>query len=155
MDREYVGGSTGSHAPWDAMIPELIPVPATQSDVCKIAKNWLVAPEVISRVVAMAARLPFGISIISGFRTRGKQLDLAREGRPAADPDVSNHCSCPATAVDLRINGIEPGPYEKALFGKAAVEVGLRWGGGSPAPDGIPTDWNHVDLGPRTAPPGP
>jgi hypothetical protein len=131
------------------MIPYLVPVPASQSDVCKMATDVLISPVLAAKLVAMAGEYPLRLSIISGFRTRDHQLALAESGRPATDPDVSTHCSCPATGVDLRINGVSPGPYEKALLGEAAARVGLRWGGGSPAPEGIPTDWNHIDLGPR------
>lgn len=131
------------------MIAQPIPVPASYAEVCKLATDWLVRPDVMEKVAAMAQLLPFELAIISGFRTRARQLELIQEGRPAAHPDVSTHCSCPATGVDLRIIGIQPGNYEKSLFGEAAVRAGLRWGGGSPAPDGIPTDWNHVDVGPR------
>lgn len=137
------------------MIPYLVPLLPTRSEMCKMAGDLLICPVLTEKLCAMAQILPFSFSIISGFRTRAQQLQLAREGRPAADPDVSTHCSCPATGVDCRLNGVEPGNYEKALFGEAAVRVGLRWGGGSPAPDGIPVDWNHLDTGPRTQGPGP
>lgn len=132
-------------------LPQPITIPATMEEVCQTGKRWLVDGVVIQKIYMMAELLPFGLSIISGFRTREHQIALGESGRPAADPDVSTHCSCPATGADLRINGLSPGPYEKALFGEAATRVGLRWGGGSPAPEGIPTDWNHVDLGPRSS----
>lgn len=145
-----MGRSPGILPAWRIVsIPQPVPVPASQAEICKLAGDWLVRDDVMAKVCAMAQLLPFEIAIISGFRTRARQLELAREGRPAADPDVSTHCSCPATGVDLRILGLEPRNYEKALFGEAATRVGLRWGGGSPAPDGIPVDWNHVDDGPR------
>ncbi len=132
------------------MIPYPIPVLVGQDELCRMAGDLLIAPALATKLVAMAQVAPFKLSVISAFRTRAHQLQLAKEGRPTADPDVSTHCSCPATGVDLRLNGVEAGNYEKALFGEAAVRVGLRWGGGSPAPGGIPVDWNHVDLGPRT-----
>jgi len=132
-----------------AVIADPIPVPASQNQICELATKWLIDPVLASKLVAMAQLVPFGLSIISGWRSVERQLELAKEGRPAAPPELSTHCSCPATGADLRINGLEPGPYEKTLFGEAAVKVGLRWGGGSPLDRGIPTDWNHVDLGPR------
>jgi len=115
-----------------------------------MASDLLICPVLAEKIAALAQILPFSLSIISAFRTREHQLQLAKEGRPAADPDVSTHCSCPATGVDVRLNGVEAGNYEKALLGEGALRVGLRWGGGSPAPGGIPVDWNHLDLGPRT-----
>jgi len=132
------------------MIPVPIPVPAAHEWICKTAADLLLDPVLVQKIAAMAQICPFQLSIISGFRTREHQEQLAAEGRPAADPDLSTHCSCPATGADLRVNGVETGNYEKALFGESAVRAGLRWGGGSPAPDGIPSDWNHVDLGPRS-----
>jgi len=130
-------------------VPEKISPLTTPQGVCDLAGRWILSEELALRLVMMAGWLPFGIAIISGFRTREQQLQLKEEGRPAADPDVSTHCSCPATGADLRIDGIDPGAYEKAVFGEAAIKAGLRWGGGSPLVDGIPSDWNHVDLGPR------
>lgn len=92
-----------------------------------------------------------GIQIISGFRTVAEQIELGRQGRPAADPSRSTHTTCPATGIDFRINGFVT-TLMKARFGTIAVMNGLRWGGGSPVDPstGIPSDWNHVDLGPRT-----
>lgn len=48
------------------------------------------------------------------------------------------------------VSGFPVNQY-KVELGVAAVENGLRWGGGSPRdPEtGIPRDWNHVDTGPR------
>jgi uncharacterized protein YcbK (DUF882 family) len=131
------------------VIPSPIPVPASHDQVCKLADKWLICPTLASRLCALAQVVHFRLSIISGYRTREHQIRLREEGKPAAHPDLSTHCSCPATGADLRLDGIEPGPYEKALLGEGCLKVGLRWGGGSPAPDGIPVDWNHVDLGPR------
>ena len=132
------------------MIPQPIPVPASQSEICEMADYWIIHPVLAVKLAAMAQLVPFGLSIISGFRTVERQLELARDGRPAADPSLSTHCSCPATGVDLRMDGVHAGNYEKTLLGGAAQKAGLRWGGGSPLVDGIPTDWNHVDLGPRS-----
>lgn len=130
-------------------LPETIPAPATELEVCQLSQRWIIHPRLAYLLAKMATEVPFALQIISGFRTREHQLELAAQGRPAADPQLSTHCTCPAIGADLRIMGLDPGPYEKALFGAAATRVGLRWGGGSP-PDpktGIPSDWNHVDLG--------
>ncbi len=88
---------------------------------------------------------------ISGFRTKAEQEALRARGRPAAPDELSTHRTCPATGADLRMNGLPTTPLKKA-FGEAAILSGLRWGGGSSRdPDtGIPSDWNHVDLGPRS-----
>jgi len=91
------------------------------------------------------------VEIISGLRTRSEQLALARRGRPAARDDLSTHRSCPATGIDISL-GLAPTRIQKATWGRIVTFLGLRWGGGS-APDqgGIPSDWQHVDLGPRNA----
>ncbi len=88
--------------------------------------------------------------IISGYRTRGQQIDLGAAGRPAAADDVSTHRSCPATGVDISL-GFLPSEFMKATWGRIALVNGLRWGGGGPVnPDNlIPIDWPHVDRGPR------
>jgi len=141
--------TTGSFV---TMLPQPIPVPASQDEICALMDSWILSPVLAVKLAAMAQLVPFGLSIISGYRTRERQEELIQEGRPAASPDVSTHCSCPATGADLRITGLEPGNYEISLFGAAAVRVGLRWGGGSPVESsGIPVDWNHVDLGPRAS----
>lgn len=92
----------------------------------------------------------FQLSIISGFRSREEQDQLRREGRPAADEMASTHRTCPATGADLYL-GLQATNTLKAQFGAAVRLVGLRWGGGSPIDPGtgIPSDWNHVDLGAR------
>lgn len=125
------------------------------SDPCEIARRWLVRQDVIERVVRGAhqfkAETGRDVEIISGYRSPEKQRALKAQGRPAADPDVSNHTSCPATAVDLRI-GFAPTRAMKATLGRVMSMEGLRWGGGSkPDSGGIPSDWNHFDMGPRHA----
>lgn len=120
------------------------------SDPCEISTRWKLDDRVARALVRMASRLPFGFRIISGHRTREEQLELARQGRPAAPDHLSTHRSCPATGVDIWPD-VEPTRPVKATLGAAAMEQGLRWGGGSPVDDtGIPSDWNHFDLGPRT-----
>jgi hypothetical protein len=106
---------------------------------------------VAARAIMMADLVPFDLTIISGFRSPARQEELRKAGRPAAPVHLSNHTVCPARALDFRVS-VTPTPDVKAAFGAAAVRVGFRWGGGSPVDDrGIPSDWNHVDLGPRPA----
>jgi len=137
------------------VIPQKIPVPDLLEDVdkaiCGLAGRWMITEDLSRRLSFMAERLPFGLSIISGHRTASKQLQLGAEGRPTAQVDRSTHTSCPATGADLW-PGVAVTRVVQATFGEAAVVAGLRWGGGSPIdPDtGIPSDWNHVDLGPRS-----
>lgn len=114
--------------------------------------RWKISCELAERLIDMAGRLPFGVSIISGYREPEEQEALRQRGRPAAPDHLSTHRTCPATGADLQVD-VAVVPAVKATFGRAAVEAGLRWGGGSPVdPEtGIPSDWNHVDLGPRSA----
>lgn len=88
--------------------------------------------------------------MVSGYRTPEYQDQLRREGRPTAPPGCSTHTTCPSTGADIGVATF-PTNAIKATWGRIASEHGLRWGGGSPVdPDtGIPSDWNHVDLGPR------
>jgi len=124
--------------------------PAGMTDICPFLTRWMIHPDLARALYKMAARAPFGISIISGYRTPDQQEALKREGRPAADPSVSTHLSCPAGGADVRLD-VAVTDAVKATFGRLAVEAGLRWGGGSPVDqNGIPSDWNHVDLGPRS-----
>jgi len=114
-----------------------------------LASRWGISCELSTRLIRMSGRVPFGISVLSGFRTREQQEELGREGRPTAPAGRSTHTTCPATGVDL-LPSVAVTDHVKAFLGSAAVFAGLRWGGGSPVADnGIPSDWNHVDLGPR------
>lgn len=149
------------------MLPELLGAdPNDRAAWCKLAVRWKIVPELAYRLSIMAAACPFGLNIISGYRTAEKQAELEREGRPTAPDALSTHRSCPATGADLLPVNVETSSnVVRASFGAAAVRAGLRWGGGSeltytklPAnakpppgwkPVGIPKDWNHVDLGPR------
>lgn len=121
---------------------------------CAFLNRWGISDELGSKLVQMAGNLEFGISIISGIRSEQLQEDLRLQGRPTAPPGRSTHTSCPATGADL-LTLVAPVVAVKARFGAAATFVGLRWGGGSPRgaldsdEPGIPSDWNHVDLGPR------
>jgi len=122
---------------------------------CSLLETWKLDAVLARKVAATLmdfereTRLP--IQVISGFRTDREQLALGRAGRPAAPINLSNHTICPARAVDVRIGGI-PTTTIKAIFGRIASMNGLRWGGGSPIDpkNGVlPTDWQHLDLGPR------
>ena len=90
--------------------------------------------------------------VISGYRSRRQQDDLRRRGRPAAPDHFSNHRIFPAGAVDVSLGALPTRPM-KWTFGMSALSWGLRWGGGSPIdPEtGLPTDWQHLDRGPRPA----
>jgi len=124
----------------------------TLSDPCALAGTWGVEAGVMARVFRAAelytnfTRSP--VWIISGSRTRLEQMRLGRGGRPAAPDALSTHRSCPATGVDISL-GTLPSADKKRFWGQMAQANGLRWGGGSPVDDGIPSDWQHVDVGPR------
>jgi len=124
----------------------------TLSDPCVLAGTWGVDAGVMSRVVRAAelytnfTRSP--VWIISGSRTRLEQMRLGRGGRPAAPDALSTHRSCPATGVDISL-GTLPSTEKKRFWGQMVEASGLRWGGGSEVSGGIPSDWQHVDRGPR------
>ena len=121
---------------------------------CAFLEKWGISEELGQRLRIMAAALEFAISITSGARSPQRQDELRAEGRPTADNDRSTHVApCPATGADLWPS-VTPINVVVARLGAEAVHAGLRWGGGSPvgskdsdAP-GIPSDWQHVDLGP-------
>lgn len=119
--------------------------------VCSFSQKWTISFELGKRLFKMQQESPYGLRIISGYRTPEQQAQLRQEGRPAADDDKSTHLSCPATGADLDFLGLHPTDTLKAQFGMYAQLAGLRVGGGGPVnPDtGVPLDWNHVDLGPR------
>lgn len=129
-------------------LPQLIDPDST--DICFLSDRWGLDPALGARLVSLAIRLEFPIQIISGLRTPAQQDALRRSGRPTADNDKSTHLECPATGADLRPT-IAVTNVVKARLGAEAVRLGMRWGGGSPIdPEtGIPSDWNHFDLGPR------
>jgi len=124
----------------------------TLSDPCVLAGTWAVDQDVMARVVRAAelytnfTRSP--VWIISGSRTRWEQLQLGRGGRPTAPDELSTHRSCPATGVDISLGAL-PSAAKKRFWGQMVEANGLRWGGGSKMSDGIPSDWQHVDRGPR------
>lgn len=129
------------------MIPERI---EPLGDPCGLVDRWMISQELAERLTQASSFLPFPIQIISGYRSPQKQEALRREGRPTADVDKSTHTSCPATGADVW-PGIAVTRVVQATLGEALVRAGLRWGGGSPVDSGgMPSDWNHADLGRRT-----
>lgn len=127
----------------------------TDATDCELADRWQVSGDTMRRVWLSAQdyELETGgqrVSIVSGFRTRREQQQLARAGRPTAPDDVSTHRSCPATGVDISL-GVLPTEFQKVTWGRIVLTNGLRWGGGGAVdPDNlIPLDWQHVDRGPR------
>lgn len=132
-------------------------LPWTQEQLCAFAARWQIEPDLARRLQMMAQELPYEVQMISGARSRAQQEALDDAGRPAAPFELSTHANeradgCPrlATGADLSPT-IAHDDYVRALFGRAAVLAGLRWGGGSPVDDrGFPSDWQHVDLGPRS-----
>jgi len=136
------------------MIPQRLEPNADAEMICALAASWKISAELAVRLHKFAKLLEriFNVSIISGYRTPEEQQALRRSGRPTAPDDVSTHLTCPATGADLQ-PGVAVTNQVIAEFGRAAALSGLRWGGGSPvdAATGFPTDWQHVDLGPRAA----
>jgi len=134
------------------MIPDVISRASIPDDVCRIARKWGISDELSERLHLMASRVEVPFSIISGLRTAAQQAALRASGRPAASDALSTHLSCPATGADIRPS-IAVTRLVKARLGAEGVHAGLRWGGGSqPDSGGIPSDWNHFDLGPRHSP---
>lgn len=134
------------------MIPQRVPGPLDlEADVCLFAEHWTISTELAHRIQTMQSHFPFLLSIFSGYRTREHQEQLLRDGQTNLSPDVSTHCSCPATGADLNVDTLVASQYVKNLFGQAATKAHLRWGGGAPFKDGVPIgkEWHHVDLGPR------
>lgn len=134
------------------MIPQRVPDFSDGIDVfCQWLGKWGLSHALGTAIRLMQSNLPWPLTILSGRRTEEEQDSLRAEGLPTAPNHLSTHLSCPvATGADLSM-GITPDNGVKLAFGLAAVQAGLRWGGGSRVdPDtGIPSDWNHVDLGPR------
>ena len=122
-------------------------------DPCELATTWLIDERLAKRIVQaadlflMLERSP--VWVISGHRSALEQRALGRLGRPTAPVGLSTHTSCPATGADISL-GTLPSMGRKKLWGTLVQVEGLRWGGGSDLDDhGIPSDWQHVDLGPR------
>lgn len=113
-----------------------------RTDSCNVARRWGITPQLATKLQILTARVGGGgaiISIISGRRTVQEQLSLCEDlfgtGRPCAAPEGSRHVQCPATAVDLRVDGVD-----LKRLGAIWEELGGRWGGRF-------NDPNHFDLG--------
>ncbi len=126
-------------------------------DPCVLAFRWGITTSLALKIICLSGLLEFPIAIISGARSREDQARLEAEGRPTAPFDLSTHAdeerdgsSRFATGVDIRPQ-IAAVNVVRARLGAEATFLGLRWGGGSPIDPqtGIPSDWNHLDLGPR------
>ena len=134
------------------MLPQIIPKPEQQEELCALQARWLIHPDLAQRLAQMAKELPYPLQIISGWRSSETQASLMAEpDSTAASEDRSTHRTCPATGADVWTPTVTPVAAVKAAVGAAAMRAGLRWGGGGPVDlsTGIPKDWNHVDLGPR------
>jgi len=149
------GRSSRVRSPLSGEMTPSLPELVRSLPYCDLAARWLINPELAWKIheVAIQVENETGreVYILSGYRTAEEQELLRRQGRPAAPDDRSTHRTCPATGADLWMGPL-PTATMKATFGRIVSDLGLRWGGGSP-PDpetGIPEDWNHVDLGPRT-----
>lgn len=149
-----------------------MPLPQTLSsaagDPCSFAERWGFSIELATLLLTLGVlisrdrrllvllRVVDAVKVISGFRDRETQESLGRQGRPTAPFDQSTHTSCPATGVDLSMEGLMDLRDAKAreawaTVGALAQGIGLRWGGGSPLnpSTGLPVDFNHFDMGPR------
>ena len=119
-----------------------------------LACCWNLSGDMVGRLVQSAEEFweetRIDTYIISGYRTAQEQATLGRRGRPAAPDELSTHRSSPATGADVSWSR----PLirvEKATWLRIGRLNGLRIGGGS-GPDStglFPSDFNHVDLGPR------
>ena len=127
------------------------------ADPCIISERWGIAlalSEALQRAAQRVEAAGLGaLLMISGLRTEEDQELLKREGRPTAPPGRSTHTSCPATGADVWNTNVDQSSETDGI--KLAIVLaleaeGLRVGGGSPIQaNGLPQDWNHVDLGPR------
>jgi len=147
------------------VLPEALPDDPNDLDaVCALSARWGIHPELARRLAIMQQACPFRLNLISGYRTAERQAELEREGRPTAPDALSTHRSCPATGADISpVNVTGLSQPVQVYVGEAATRAGLRWGGGSPTKRlvfpgagkkgdtglDIPSDWQHVDLGPR------
>lgn len=118
------------------------------ADACGLVRRWRIHPTVARMLVdveeeltrdfsAQGLRWP-GLTIISGFRSRSRQLEI--------NPDVptSLHTKCPALAVDLRVGSVPASatPFELwSVVGQAWKKRGGTWGGTFRDPDP-----NHFSL---------
>ena len=125
-------------------------------DACELAEAWGVRPDIMQKAIRaadiylMQTRSP--VWIISGYRSWAEQQRLGKTGRPAAADEKSTHRTCPATGMDISL-GSWVDRDKKVYWGQVVELVGLRWGGGSKVDEhGIPSDWQHIDAGPRLYP---
>lgn len=122
---------------------------------CSLGQDWGLSRELSFKLAAVMERWEeetrMGIHVLSGMRTRAEQEALIRAGAPAAPVELSTHTTCPSQGADLGFAAFVTTTM-KGRFGLIVTENGLRWGGGSPVDPstGIPSDWNHVDTGPRS-----
>ena len=134
----------------------MIPTPVT-GDPCVWAPAWGVSLELARKLQMLGAdfeAVGLGLlTIISGFRTCEQQAELERSGRPAAACGLSTHTTCPATGADVwaaSVDSTSATDGVKLALVALAERHGLRVGGGGPTrANGLPVDWNHLDLGPR------
>jgi len=124
-----------------------------QEEVCTLAERWVVMPSVMARLHRSAKEFEEetgrAVWIVSGYRTKTEQDALRARGRPTATENRSTHRSCPSTGVDITL-GFGPTTEMKHIWARILFMNGLRMGGGSPLDDDLlPTDWQHVDEGPR------
>ena len=146
--------------PIPSTLPTAMQPPLTQKEECGVASRWNVSYELIHRMVHMSQKLPWQFQIISGARSEESQQSLRQQGRPAASFDRSTHADRNvdgskrfATGVDIRALIFVTPTMKRHLMYLSRIS-GLRMGGGSPVnrtgiEQGIPSDWNHFDLGPR------
>ena len=125
----------------------------TDLDACALSVRWgldlVFAERLLLSAQDMESETGRQVSIISGYRTRAEQRALRRSGRPAAADETSTHRSCPSTGADVSM-GFGVVVTEKHIWGRILLMNGLRWGGGSLLDDDLtPTDWQHLDAGPR------
>ena len=125
----------------------------TDLSACDLSNRWGLDLAFAERLLLSAqdfeAETRRAVEIISGWRTRAEQKALGRHGRPAAPDELSTHRSCPATGADVAF-GFGIVQTEKHIWGRILFMNGLRWGGGSAVDaNGVPSDWQHVDAGPR------
>ena len=124
-------------------------------DACELAEAWGVVPRIMEKVVQAAdiylMQTKSPVWIISGYRTKSEQDRLGVMGRPTAPDARSTHRTCPATGLDISLGSVVD-RENKQYWGALVQLMGLRWGGGSTVDDhGIPSDWQHIDAGPRAS----
>ena len=140
-------------------IPDYIPPCPEPQMLHYLQEVWGLSLELACRFLAFRQWLhrmgpPMTVLIISGRRTAEDQAELKRRGRPAADPHLSTHVPRPgevgSTGLDIDIWPDHDSAW--VWVSLAAEATGLRHGGGSAIDEsGLPSDKNHLDLGPKWA----